>query len=67
MTAIIAFPMAYFLAVKVPPKWRVVMLVLVMAPFWTSQLMRYYAWIMILGSKGLPAWLAGSALPMCGC
>ncbi len=58
LTAVIAFPMAYFLAVKVPPKWRVVMLVLVMAPFWTSQLMRYYAWIMILGSKGLPAWLA---------
>jgi spermidine/putrescine transport system permease protein len=58
LTAIAAFPMAYFLAVKVPPKWRVVMLVLVMAPFWTSQLMRYYAWIMILGSKGIPAWLA---------
>lgn len=57
LTAIIAFPMAYFLAVKVPLKWRVVMLVLVMAPFWTSQLMRYYAWIMILGSKGFPAWL----------
>jgi spermidine/putrescine transport system permease protein len=58
LTAIIAFPMAYFLAIKVPPKWRVLMLVLVMAPFWTSQLMRYYAWIMILGSKGLPSWLA---------
>jgi spermidine/putrescine transport system permease protein len=58
VTAIAAFPMAYFLAVKVPPKWRVFMLVLVMAPFWTSQLMRYYAWIMILGSKGIPAWLA---------
>jgi spermidine/putrescine transport system permease protein len=58
LTAIFAFPMAYFLAIKVPPKWRVVMLVLVMAPFWTSQLMRYYAWIMILGSKGIPSWLA---------
>jgi spermidine/putrescine transport system permease protein len=58
LTAIIAFPMAYFLAIKVPPKWRVLLLVLVMAPFWTSQLMRYYAWIMILGSKGLPSWLA---------
>ncbi len=57
LTAIFAFPMAYFLAVKVPAKWRVVMLVLVMAPFWTSQLMRYYAWIMILGSKGIPTWL----------
>jgi spermidine/putrescine transport system permease protein len=58
VTAIAAFPMAYFLAVKVSPKWRVTMLVLVMAPFWTSQLMRYYAWIMILGSKGVPSWFA---------
>jgi spermidine/putrescine transport system permease protein len=57
MTALAAFPMAYFLAVKVPPKWRVTLVVLVMAPFWTSQLMRYYAWIMILGSKGIPSWL----------
>jgi spermidine/putrescine transport system permease protein len=63
LTAIIAFPMAYFLAVKVPLKWRVVMLVLVMAPFWTSQLMRYYAWIMILGSKGFPAWLVWVGIP----
>ncbi len=57
LTAIIAFPMAYFLAVKVDPRWRVALLVLVMAPFWTSQLLRYYSWIMILGGKGLPAWL----------
>jgi spermidine/putrescine transport system permease protein len=57
ITALAAFPMAYFLAVKVPAKWRVSLLVLVMAPFWTSQLMRYYAWIMILGSKGIPSWL----------
>jgi spermidine/putrescine transport system permease protein len=57
LTVIFAFPMAYFLAIQVPPKWRVTMLVLVMAPFWTSQLMRYYAWIMILGSRGIPSWL----------
>jgi ABC-type spermidine/putrescine transport system permease subunit I len=30
----------------------------VMAPFWTSQLLRYYTWIMLLGGKGIPAWLA---------
>ena len=58
LTAIFAFPMAYFLAVKVSPKWRVAMLILVMAPFWTSQLLRYYAWMIILGNKGLPSWLA---------
>lgn len=58
LTAIVAFPMAYFLAVRVEPKWRVSLLVLVMAPFWTSQLLRYYAWIVLLGGKGIPAWLA---------
>ena len=62
LTALFAYPMAYFLAVKVPPKWRVTLLVLVMAPFWTSQLLRYYAWIMILGSKGIPSWLAALGL-----
>ena len=58
ITAVFAFPMAYFLALKVNPKYRVALLVLVMAPFWTSQLLRYYAWIMLLGAKGIPSWLA---------
>ena len=58
LTAIIAFPVAYVLAIKTDPKWRVTLLVLIMAPFWTSQLLRYYAWIMLLGSKGIPSWLA---------
>jgi spermidine/putrescine transport system permease protein len=56
-TALFAYPMAYFLALKVSPRRRVTMLVLVMAPFWTSQLLRYYAWMMILGSRGIPGWI----------
>jgi len=63
LTAIIAFPVAYFLAVKCDPKWRVALLVLVMAPFWTSQLLRYYAWIMLLGAKGIPSWLGLLGFP----
>jgi spermidine/putrescine transport system permease protein len=58
LTAIAAFPVAYILAIKTDPKWRVTLLVLIMAPFWTSQLLRYYAWIMLLGSKGIPSWLS---------
>ena len=57
LTVSFAYPIAYFLAVKVSPRWRNAMLVLVVAPFWTSQLLRYYAWMMILGSKGIPSWL----------
>jgi spermidine/putrescine transport system permease protein len=58
LTALFAFPIAYFIAVRVSPKWRVFMLVLVMAPFWTSQLLRYYAWMLILGNKGIPSLIA---------
>jgi spermidine/putrescine transport system permease protein len=55
---LIAYPLAYYLAVRASPAMRTLLLVLVIVPFWTSQLLRYYAWIMILGSKGIPAWLA---------
>jgi spermidine/putrescine transport system permease protein len=58
LTALFAYPIAYFLAVKVSERWRTLLLILVIVPFWTSQLLRYYAWILILGSKGIPAFLA---------
>ena len=58
LTALFAYPLAYFLAVRASPRLRTLLLVLVIVPFWTSQLLRYYAWIMILGSKGIPSWFA---------
>ena len=58
LTVLFAYPLAYFLAVKANERLRTLLLVLVIVPFWTSQLLRYYAWIMILGSKGIPYWLS---------
>jgi spermidine/putrescine transport system permease protein len=58
ITAVVAYPMAYFLALKSSPRWRLLLLALCIVPFWTSQLLRYYAWMMILGSRGIPSWLA---------
>ncbi|MEM7777482.1 MAG: ABC transporter permease [Pseudomonadota bacterium] len=55
---IIAYPLAYQLAVKTDPKWKTLLLVLVIVPFWTSILIRSYAWIYILGGQGLPAMFA---------
>nr|WP_245513751.1 ABC transporter permease [Antarcticimicrobium luteum] len=55
---LIAYPLAYFLAVRVSPKWKTMLLVLVIVPFWTSILIRSYAWIFLLGGKGIPALLA---------
>ena len=52
---LIAYPLAYFLAVKTNPKWKTILLVLVIVPFWTSILIRSYAWIFLLGGRGIPA------------
>ncbi len=55
LSLVIAYPLAYFLAMRAEPKWRTLLLILVIVPFWTSILIRSYAWIFILGGQGLPA------------
>ncbi|WP_425501529.1 ABC transporter permease [Roseobacter ponti] len=57
MALLIAYPLAYQLAVRTSEKWKTLLLVLVIVPFWTSILIRSYAWIFILGGRGLPALL----------
>jgi spermidine/putrescine transport system permease protein len=57
LSLIIAYPLAYYLAVKVDRRWRLLLLVLVIVPFWTSLLIRTYAWIFILGGRGIPTLL----------
>lgn len=54
---LIAYPLAYFLAVKTSPRWKTILLVLVIVPFWTSILIRSYAWVFLLGGRGIPALL----------
>ena len=51
---LIAYPLAYYLAIKANPRWRMLLLILVIVPFWTSILIRSYAWIYLLGGQGLP-------------
>jgi len=51
---VVAFPLAYFLATRTA-RWKTLLLVLVIVPFWTSFLIRTYAWLVILGSNGIPA------------
>jgi spermidine/putrescine transport system permease protein len=51
---IVAYPLAYYLAVRASPRWRTLLLVMVIVPFWTSILIRTYAWIFILGGQGVP-------------
>src|SRR5947209_11799009 len=49
---LIAYPVAYALA-RAPRRWQGVLVLLVILPFWTSFLIRVYAWINILQHDGL--------------
>jgi spermidine/putrescine transport system permease protein len=49
---LIGFPVAYFIAVKVAPRWRGVLLGLVIIPFWTNFLIRTIAWRIVLSPTG---------------
>ncbi|MBI4573909.1 MAG: ABC transporter permease subunit [candidate division NC10 bacterium] len=48
----LAYPFAYFLARGVR-RWRELLVIMVMIPFWTSFLVRTYAWMSILGEHGV--------------
>ena len=50
-TLILAYPLAYFMAQKAG-KWKNILLVLVIAPFFTSFLIRTLAWQTILSDNG---------------
>jgi putrescine transport system permease protein len=49
---VIGYPVAYGMA-RLPPRWQGVAMILVIVPFWTSFLIRIYAWINILQHDGL--------------
>jgi spermidine/putrescine transport system permease protein len=50
---LVAFPFAYFLVRYVARRWQRIILLLVIVPFWTSYLLRVYAWLAILGDRGV--------------
>jgi putative spermidine/putrescine transport system permease protein len=49
----LAFPLAWFMARVVSPKWRMLMFLAVVVPLWSSILVRIFAWRTILGSQGV--------------
>ena len=49
---LLGYPMAYFIA-RQPASRRHLLLLAVILPFWISFLLRVYAWIGLLGNKGL--------------
>jgi spermidine/putrescine transport system permease protein len=49
---LVGFPLAYFLATRVSDRFRGIALGLVIVPFWTSFLLRTFAWRLVLAPRG---------------
>lgn len=51
--ALLALPIAFFMARVVPPRWRSAMVVAVIVPLWASYLIKVYSWRLILAEEGI--------------
>ncbi len=49
---LLGYPLAYFLSFRAG-RWRGALIIALMVPFWTSSLVAFYSWMIILGKEGL--------------
>jgi putative spermidine/putrescine transport system permease protein len=54
--AIIAFPLAYYIARYASPRSKTYLYIAVTLPLWSSYLVRVYAWKLILAKEGIVSW-----------
>ncbi len=52
VTVLLAYPMAYFIAFRIQRN-KLIWLILITVPFWTSYLLRVFAWKIMLGYNGV--------------
>ncbi|HRI58012.1 MAG TPA: ABC transporter permease [Anaerolineae bacterium] len=56
--ALLAFPLAYYMARYASPRAKGFLYLAVLMPLWSSYIVRVYAWKLILSREGIVAWLA---------
>ncbi len=54
--ALIAFPLAYYIAKFASPRLKTWLIIAVTIPLWSSYLVRIYAWKLILAQEGILSW-----------
>src|SRR5689334_4934810 len=57
VSLLLAYPFAWILATKVPKKWQRLALACAILPFWTSYVVRSYAWLLVLAPTGIVNWV----------
>lgn len=58
--ALIAFPLAYFIARYASSRLKPLLVVAVILPLWSSYLVRVYSWKLILAKEGIISWVFNS-------
>lgn len=53
LSVLLAYPLAAMIAFRVPRRWQRLALLLAILPFWTSYVVRSYAWLLVLGKTGV--------------
>lgn len=57
ISAVLAWPLAFFVAFCVAERRRYLMLLVLLAPFWTSFTIRAFSWQLVLSDNGVLAWM----------
>ena len=80
--ALLAFPIAFYMAKVASPRVRALLVVAVLMPLWSSYLVKVYTWRIMLSNEGIVNWLLdpfglsgpasgtsppGSSSRTCGC
>ena len=53
ISVLLAYPLAWIIAERVPQRWQRLALILAILPFWTSYVVRSYAWLLVLARNGV--------------
>ncbi len=53
VSVVLAYPLAWIIAFRVPARWQRLVLLLAILPFWTSYVVRSYAWLLVLSREGV--------------
>lgn len=53
VSVLLAYPLAWIIAFRVPKNWQRLVLLLAILPFWTSYVVRSYAWLLVLAREGV--------------
>ena len=62
LATLFAYPLAWFLTYAVRPKFRLFLLFVLIAPFWTSFTIRAFSWQLVLSDSGVISYWLGKLL-----